>query len=60
MSADGKGKVFVTGDWFLNEGEKGTYRLSYGWKPGQPYRYDWLDRGEFFAVADVSKDINKK
>ncbi|MHC4716025.1 MAG: NHL repeat-containing protein [Planctomycetota bacterium] len=57
LAADGKGKLFFVGDWWLNGDEKGTLRLSYRWQPGSgeaPF-YDEMWRGQFFAVADLAK-----
>jgi hypothetical protein len=56
ITADEKGHVYMTGDWYVLPGEKGTMR--YSAKGGQE-SYIALDRGQFFAVADVSISLTK-
>ena len=56
MDADGEGKVYMVGDWRLKEGERGTHRYGYDRRTGQD-TWRWLNRGEFFAVADVGADL---
>jgi uncharacterized repeat protein (TIGR01451 family) len=50
MVADGQGDVYLVGDWWTIPGDLGTLR--YDWNGGDEI-YEQLDRGEFFAVADV-------
>ena len=49
MATDGKGHVYMIGDWWTIPGDLGTLR--YAWKGKDTF--EKLDRGEFFAVADV-------
>jgi hypothetical protein len=50
MAADGRGHVYMVGDWWTIPGDLGTLR--YKWKSGKG-TYEQLDRGQFFAVANV-------
>jgi hypothetical protein len=50
MMADGQGHVYMIGDWWTKSGDLGSLR--YHVKRGQEM-YEPLNRGEFFAVADV-------
>jgi len=49
MTTDGKGHVYMIGDWWTIAGDLGTLR--YEWRGKDTY--EALDRGEFFAVARV-------
>ena len=51
MMADGRGHVYMIGDWWTNPGDLGSLR--YHWNRGHE-GYEQLKRGEFFAVADVA------
>jgi hypothetical protein len=53
VSADGKGRVFMTGDWHLRPGEEGSEKGMLRHDTGD--RYKALPRGQFFAVADVGR-----
>jgi hypothetical protein len=50
MQADGRGHVYMIGDWWTIPGDLGSLR--YSWNGGHE-KYEELKRGEFFAVADV-------
>jgi hypothetical protein len=50
MMTDGQGHVYMIGDWWTIPGDLGTLR--YKWNGGNEI-YEQLDRGEFFAVAEV-------
>ena len=50
MMADGRGHVYMIGDWWTIPGDLGSLR--YKWNNGHE-AYDQLKRGEFFAVAEV-------
>jgi len=56
LAADGKGQVYLVGDWRLKPGEKGTLRYGYDRRKGSD-TWRWLWRGQFFAAADVSDDL---
>ncbi len=49
MGADGHGHVYGIGDWWTIPGDLGTLR--YEWRGKDTFQQ--LDRGEFFAVANV-------
>jgi hypothetical protein len=49
MAADGHGHVYAIGDWWTIPGDLGSSR--YKWRGKDTYQQ--LDRGEFFAVANV-------
>src|SRR5262249_47427556 len=51
MMTDGQGHVYMIGDWRTIPGDLGTLR--YDWNGGNEI-YEQLDRGEFFAVANVA------
>jgi Divergent InlB B-repeat domain len=55
MAADGSGRLYVVGDWWLLPGEQGTSvgTLRHVDDPGT--NYTALPRGEFFAVKDFSQ-----
>lgn len=54
LAADQVGRVYMTGSWYLLPGEEGT--LQYTWD--QPVReFRRVKRGQFFACADVSKEL---
>ena len=54
LAADARGNVCMVGDWFLNEGEKGTNRYFY--RDGKEgYRQLW--RGQFFATVDLHEQL---
>jgi hypothetical protein len=65
MAADGKGKVYMSGDWRLLKNDKGevlesealhaTLRLPEDYKGVPPATYSRLWRGQFFGVVDVGK-----
>jgi hypothetical protein len=67
MAADANGRVFLIGDWYLlkdereqvlpGERRRQSLRLPEKWAPQDPPQYDRLFRGQFFAAADVSKDL---
>ena len=50
MAADGRGQVYLVGDWWTIPGDLGTLR--YDWKGGKDV-YEPAGRGEFFAVTTV-------
>jgi hypothetical protein len=50
LGADENGHVYMVGDWYLREGEKGTLR--YRGDSGRDI-YEEQIRGQFFAVVDV-------
>ena len=50
-SDDGRGSVFFIGDWWTLPGDIGSHRYEY--KHGKE-SYPRLDRGQFFAVTEVS------
>jgi hypothetical protein len=52
LAADGKGCVYMVGDWRINQGEKGTLR--YRFKGGKEF-WERLGRGQFFAVANLTE-----
>lgn len=54
LAADKKGHVFMVGDWHILPTDKGTLQIQ--WETPQR---DFLkvQRGQFFAFADVSKDL---
>jgi len=51
MQADGRGHVYMIGDWWTIPGDLGSLR--YKWRGGNE-TYLQLPRGEFFAVASVT------
>ena len=51
MMTDGKGTVYMVGDWWTIPGDLGTLR--YDWKGGKD-TYEQLPRGQFFGVAKVA------
>jgi hypothetical protein len=53
MQADGRGHVYLIGDWWTVAGDLGTLR--YSWNRGHE-TYEPLKRGEFFAVAEVGSE----
>lgn len=55
LAADDKGHVYFIGSWYLKPGEKGTLKHQYGKIEHGPLVE--VKRGEFFGVADVSKQI---
>lgn len=57
LIADDKGHVYFVGSWYLKPGEKGTLHHKYGKIERGPLKE--VKRGEFFGVANVSKDINQ-
>lgn len=67
MAADAKGKVFFSGDWYVlkdadgevlkSEVNRSTLRLREKYDGTGDPQYTRLWRGQFFAVADVAKDL---
>jgi hypothetical protein len=51
MMTDGRGTVYMVGDWWTVAGDLGSLR--YDWKGGKEV-YEQLPRGQFFAVAKVT------
>jgi len=56
LAADERGHVYMVGDWRLKPGEKGTLRYGYDRRNARD-TWRWLWRGQFFAAADVSADL---
>jgi len=54
MAADQKGRVYMVGAWHLFPGEQGSLQLQWQ-QPNREFRP--MKRGQFFAFADVSKDL---
>ncbi len=50
MTTDGRGHVYMIGDWWTLPGDLGTLR--YDWNGGRE-TYEPLKRGQFFGVANV-------
>jgi hypothetical protein len=55
MAADGRGHVYMIGDWWTIPGDLGTLR--YKWNGGKE-TYEPLNRGEFFAVASIDRSAS--
>lgn len=53
LAADDAGRVYMTGDWYVKDGEKGLLR--HRDRPGAVFEEQI--RGLFFAVADTAKDF---
>jgi hypothetical protein len=51
MMTDGRGRVFFIGDWWTLPGDIGSHRYQYDHGKES---YPRLDRGQFFAVTEVS------
>ena len=54
LAADGKGHVYMVGDWHLLPQDKGTMQIE--WQTEQR-QFKKVQRGQFFAFADVSKEL---
>jgi hypothetical protein len=57
MMTDGRSRVFMIGDWWTLPGDIGSHRYQY--EHGKE-SYLQLQRGEFFAVADVASELVKR
>jgi hypothetical protein len=55
MAAGPEGRVYMVGGWHILPGEQGTLFIQWQ-QPNREFRA--MQRGQFFAYADVSKDLN--
>ena len=55
LAANTQGQVFMIGDWWLNARETGTEVGTLRHVDGPGTNYTALNRGEFFAAADVNQ-----
>jgi len=55
LAADDKGNVFMDGSWLIKPGDQPTMQFQFDAKDGDQYKT--LNRGEFFAWVNVSKDL---
>jgi hypothetical protein len=57
MAADGRGRSFMTGDWWCRPGEKGSLSIEGLQKAPADgkFVYEQRERGQFFAVVDLAK-----
>lgn len=55
LAADDKGNIFMNGSWLIKPGDQPTMQYQYKSKDGNEYKA--LNRGEFFAWVNVTKDL---
>jgi hypothetical protein len=53
LAADQTGRVYMVGSWHLLPGDQGTQQIDLA----NPKEFRLMKRGQFFACADVSKDL---
>lgn len=54
MAADDKGNVYMYGSWYVKSLKEASFQILFSEYPGENI-YKLMKRGEFFAVADLSK-----
>ena len=52
MTADDKGRVYMTGSWYINSYRQASLQVLFYDHPGERM-YELVKRGEFFAVAET-------
>ena len=55
MTADDKGRVYMTGGWYIKSNREATLQVLFVDHPGEGI-YQLMKRGEFFAVAETAGD----
>jgi hypothetical protein len=53
LAADQTGRVYMVGSWHLLPGDQGTQQIDLA----NPKEFRLMKRGQFFACADLSKDL---
>ena len=55
MTADEKGRIYMTGSWYIKSDLEATFQVLFADYPGERI-YKLAKRGEFFAVAETTVD----